>query len=601
MTVLKQWNGSDWAPVLVGSGEDWSPASAGTTTTVTSSDYFVVDQGGVAKRIATPKILTFVNVRHYGAAGNGVTDDTSAIQAAIDAAGAAGGGIVFFPAGTYLVNTSTVAGGTTFFLVIDSDNVVLAGEGDGSHITSTANPGGATRLVSFMGAAKSGTLATWADRRLSALSVYPMSGTVAEGSTSVTLATPANASNFVAGDLVYIRTGQTITGDTHQPVAEVNEVVTANAGTGVLTLARPTAHPYQQEYFVSGTTGPTSTSVTANAALFGVAKATGHVLVGCGVQNLKLSGTNITGMVNGWQLDRFHFFKTTIAALRATTDFGSACRVQVDDCHFSSSDGNANAWLLAPSTGCSDWDVDGSRFTTPSYGVIHIHEAVSRFRMRGCVISVLNVTSSLYPVSIRARVRNVSFTDVEVHAFGASSHLSMYVDDTCGGGQINGCVFTGENLTAVASINAAGWTERDNTINASQAGGTNAQIIFHQIPGSFEVQYLTAWVSTTVGLTPTLGTVPAHARIVSVSIEVTQAFNSDGTDLLSVGYSGSTAAYATATDVSTTGIKTVTLGTGVGYSATARDVIATYAAGGSAPSTGKALVSVAYQRVPRHL
>lgn len=37
----------------------------------------------------------------YGAVGNGVADDTSAIRAAVTACNAAGGGIVFFPPGTY--------------------------------------------------------------------------------------------------------------------------------------------------------------------------------------------------------------------------------------------------------------------------------------------------------------------------------------------------------------------------------------------------------------------------------------------------------------------------------------------------------------------
>lgn len=44
------------------------------------------------------------NVRDYGATGNGTTDDTAAIQDAINAAGAAGGGVVFLPPGTYLVS-----------------------------------------------------------------------------------------------------------------------------------------------------------------------------------------------------------------------------------------------------------------------------------------------------------------------------------------------------------------------------------------------------------------------------------------------------------------------------------------------------------------
>ncbi|MFD0671308.1 glycosyl hydrolase family 28-related protein [Cohnella sp. GCM10027633] len=43
------------------------------------------------------------NVSQYGAKGDGATDDTDAIQKAIDAAYQIGGGIVFFPAGTYVV------------------------------------------------------------------------------------------------------------------------------------------------------------------------------------------------------------------------------------------------------------------------------------------------------------------------------------------------------------------------------------------------------------------------------------------------------------------------------------------------------------------
>jgi polygalacturonase len=42
------------------------------------------------------------NVRKYGATGDGKTLDTEAVNRAIDAAAAAGGGVVFFPAGSYL-------------------------------------------------------------------------------------------------------------------------------------------------------------------------------------------------------------------------------------------------------------------------------------------------------------------------------------------------------------------------------------------------------------------------------------------------------------------------------------------------------------------
>jgi parallel beta-helix repeat protein len=71
------------------------------------------------------------NVRSapFLATADGTTDDTTAIQTAINIAEAAGGGTVFFPEGTYLVSSLTV----------DSDNVTLAGTGRGSIIKSTSD------------------------------------------------------------------------------------------------------------------------------------------------------------------------------------------------------------------------------------------------------------------------------------------------------------------------------------------------------------------------------------------------------------------------------------------------------------------------------
>lgn len=48
------------------------------------------------------------NVKAYGAAGNGSTDDTAAIQAAISAAQTAGGGVVYLPGGTYNISAALV-------------------------------------------------------------------------------------------------------------------------------------------------------------------------------------------------------------------------------------------------------------------------------------------------------------------------------------------------------------------------------------------------------------------------------------------------------------------------------------------------------------
>lgn len=70
------------------------------------------------------------NILDYGAVGDGTTDDTAAIQAALDAAGAAGGGEVYVPAGSYVVST----------LTMKYNNVRLFGGGNSSRLYSNADP-----------------------------------------------------------------------------------------------------------------------------------------------------------------------------------------------------------------------------------------------------------------------------------------------------------------------------------------------------------------------------------------------------------------------------------------------------------------------------
>src|SRR5580693_8526574 len=56
------------------------------------------------------------NVAGFGAASDGQTPCTPALQKAIDAAGAAGGGIVEFPAGTFLSGPLQLRDGVTLQL-----------------------------------------------------------------------------------------------------------------------------------------------------------------------------------------------------------------------------------------------------------------------------------------------------------------------------------------------------------------------------------------------------------------------------------------------------------------------------------------------------
>jgi polygalacturonase len=47
----------------------------------------------------------YYNVKDFGAVGGGTTLDSAGIQAAIDACGESGDGVVYFPGGSYLCGT----------------------------------------------------------------------------------------------------------------------------------------------------------------------------------------------------------------------------------------------------------------------------------------------------------------------------------------------------------------------------------------------------------------------------------------------------------------------------------------------------------------
>lgn len=72
----------------------------------------------------------FVNVKSHGAKGDGVTDDREAIQAAIDEVFEAGGGIVYFPIGTYLIGSPLLFKSVTEHGGYDANFVELLGAGN---------------------------------------------------------------------------------------------------------------------------------------------------------------------------------------------------------------------------------------------------------------------------------------------------------------------------------------------------------------------------------------------------------------------------------------------------------------------------------------
>ena len=111
-------------------------------------------------------------------------------------------------------------------------------------------------------------------------------------------------------------------------------------------------------------------------------------------------------------------------------------------------------------------------------------------------------------------------------------------------------------------------------------------------------------ITTTIAYTDTsavtIGTIPPNAQIVDINIDVTTAFNAATTNTVTVGKTGSAAAYVTSTSVGSAGRASVA-STGV-YSAWANvgtsDIdyaTVTFSQTGTAASAGAARVTIVYK------
>ena len=177
----------------------------------------------------------------YSADATGMSDATAAIQQAIDDAGAAGGGVVYLPAGTYAVAPQ---GGDDFALRIRDSGVVLRGAGPA--LTTIHNTATDMRQKEVIKVRPS--TGDWND---------PLAGTSVDITTDLLLPTTTipvtDASGFAAGDYVVLRTDVT-TGftDDHgmtglwdpsmQGVMFFREVLAVDTGADTLTLDTPTRY-----------------------------------------------------------------------------------------------------------------------------------------------------------------------------------------------------------------------------------------------------------------------------------------------------------------------------------------------------------------------
>jgi hypothetical protein len=179
----------------------------------------------VTKQLLLPLLACFpaftqglyLNVKNppYNAHGDGSTDDTAAIQQALNDAYSAGGGTVYIPCGTYALaspKADTLTHLGHYYLLVQT-GVQLQGQSEDCAILKPTNYQGLLRISTLVFGSVNWNGQIYQDPEyIDGQRYYPLNAT-SQGSTTVTLSDSQDASNFHAGDYIalFLITAQTTT------------------------------------------------------------------------------------------------------------------------------------------------------------------------------------------------------------------------------------------------------------------------------------------------------------------------------------------------------------------------------------------------------
>lgn len=166
--------------------------------------------------------MTFINVKDFGAKGDGVTDDTIAIQSVLNVVPSSDG-VIYFPAGDYLVSQVGDEGSAQTNIRLGNSNIALIGYG------ATLKNNGGGRLLTI--AKQEATEQTMTN--LTAYDIHDIN----QGTNTVMTVHAAEAGNFTPDDVILIQSRTNVNDTPHQ--FEFNEVVSQDSTTGIITLRNP--------------------------------------------------------------------------------------------------------------------------------------------------------------------------------------------------------------------------------------------------------------------------------------------------------------------------------------------------------------------------
>lgn len=560
----------------------------------------VVDQGGQV-----------FNVKAYGAKLDGTTDDTVAVQAAINAAASAGGGTVLLPSGVCLLNTVTSAYGLNWILYVAGSNVTLNGEGPGATILRTTGASGSLLFVA--GASLPSGPSSWlandcwrftgdtyqgggAISPAAPNALYNINSGAVKGAMTVTTTTAAQAGNFAAGDYIYIRAGQTVPDGTNwnaEPDAEINKVVSAVAGTGVITLERPLAKGYVTEY--QSAIGAASTTTPGGSTCpLGVVKITPSTIKNFALRNLRLEAASSTspttvvrGGVDGILIEHVQFDTLSVFA-----DWNQWRDLKVIDLRGIMRGTSSTFSPLTAGVGCTDGDIDGlTAISTTDAPVLQITEGAARITARHLEL-FSGGGASHNEIMIGVRSRDIVIDDF----FIAGSNTSNAINIAAGaneGGRIGRGVIRKPSMSGRAILcNSTNW------IVDPAVDGLGGDVQFANIYATLQgmgLRVLSGWVDY-ANPTVQLGPAPGQIILVSAGVSVYTAFNAGSTNTVAFDINGGPWAGPFA------GGSIANFQTQIGlFADSAYTYTGVYAQTGTPANAGRALVWMMYANVPTQI
>lgn len=503
------------------------------------------------------------------------TDNTPFWQDAVDQATADIAGTdnlarIYVPDGDYLVNPVAGFGPSSYkvCVYITTDNIRFE-FAPGARIVLRTGHANGTQVLAFHGMVRGagGVIADWADHwindpaNVTQYPIYTINAAVM-GATSVTTSTAGNAANFAAGHVVLIRSGQCIgiQGSTAtEPDGELNEVVSVNAGTGVVTLKYPTAKPYVQEYFhtLSGSTLTAATATTAGARSFTAASATAQGYSGfattypalLGIQNVTdavLRNVHVKGGYWDLQPDAGYAYgvgfsqvigcsitEATANCVNAALQGGltGTFRDFVFDIRQHVHNTAATNAHFQTNTACSHGVIRGTYTTSGSYpSNAHIAEGSSHITLDTVTMHNPATSAVLHAIAIASRSCDITVDKPDV-VHSTSNGNCIFVQDV-ENHRIR--IINPRNLINITGDEIG--NSGEGTLIAGWAGRS-----FSYAPVVSTPNVISAWVYHNSPTNEIIGYIPAYAAVTSIQYQVQQAFGGGSGSTLSIGIDGGSA------------------------------------------------------------